>query len=97
MKTIEETRRGLFEGKYPMPSWVTWNVDRSDYYSIFRDSTRKRQAEIYSAKWQGFNAALDAVVIELPTDPNHEFSDRASAVDACRSAITSTNLGLTAK
>lgn len=47
--------------------------------------------------WLAFNAALDAVVIELPSDPNHEFIDRASAVDACRAAIESTNLGIKAK
>ena len=47
--------------------------------------------------WWAFNAALDCVLIELPSDPNHEFSDRASAVDACRAAIESTNLGIKVK
>ena len=65
-KDIEEKRRELFEAKFPMPAWVTWNVDRSGYYSPFRDSTRKRSAENYDSKWRGFNAALDAVVIDLP-------------------------------
>lgn len=63
---IQQARRAAFEAKCPVPAWVTWNVGRADYYSNFRDSTRKRQAENYSAKWNGFNSALDAVEIELP-------------------------------
>lgn len=65
-KTIGQARREAFEAKYPVPYYITWNVDRGGYYSIHRDSTRKRGAENYDAKWQGYNAALDSLCVVLP-------------------------------
>lgn len=109
MKTVEETRRELFEGKFPPPYYISWNADPACYYSIHRDFTRKRHAERYEAKWQGFNAALDAVVIELPRlrayPPNEASSDVDYWIDEakwdtwsdCRAAIESTNLGIKVK
>lgn len=38
------------------------------------------------AKWAWF-ASRRGLVIELPSSPNEEFSDRRAAVDACRAAI----------
>ena len=100
MKTIEETRRELFEAKFPPPYYISWNVDRSGYYSIHRDSTRKRHAECYDAKWEGFSAALDAVVIELPPanceGPSYD-SYLAMDAEEVRAAIESTGLGLKVK
>lgn len=45
--------------------------------------------------WQGFNAALDAVEIELPSnrDVNHDKA-AISAIDSCRQSIKATGLGL---
>jgi hypothetical protein len=48
--------------------------------------------------WAAFNAALDAVVIELPSGNKkavHEYGlGFNEALDRCESAIESTNLGL---
>jgi hypothetical protein len=96
MKTIEETRRGMFEaqmealGKNP----GQWLGDK--YSNTYGD-----------AAFIGFNAALDAVVIELPElaeprEPAYAFDDswRDGYTAAsryrrqCRAAIESTNLGL---
>lgn len=98
-KSVEETRRELFEAKFEPPYYISWNVDRCGYYSIYRDSTRKRAAECYDAKWQGFNAALDAVCIELPDQGAYECRSDIQAViiGDCRAAIESTNLGLRVK
>ena len=112
-KTVEEVRRAAFEAACPVPYYIAWNVDRSGYYSIHRDSTRKRGAECYDAKWQGFNAALDAVEIELPPlnnshaggpdseiGPSYEQVENAGynfALDDCRAAIEQTGLGLRIK
>ena len=68
MDSVIEARRAKFEAKYPPPYYISWNVDRNGYYSIHRDSTRKRHAECYDAKWQGYEAALDSLVVDLPLE-----------------------------
>ena len=45
--------------------------------------------------WWAFNAALDCVVIELPSHTEHTGS--GGAIDACRAAIESTALGIKVK
>ena len=45
--------------------------------------------------WWAFNVALDCVVIELPSHTEHTGS--GGAIDACRAAIESTNLGIKVK
>ena len=45
--------------------------------------------------WWAFNAALDCVVIELPSHTEHTGS--GGAIAACRAAIESTNLGIKVK
>lgn len=55
-----------------------------------------------SDMWLGFNAALDCVVIELPVMKNstsyYDGGDvHDSAVNQCRAAIESTNLGIKVK
>ena len=98
---VEKKRRDLFEAKFPPPYYVTWNVDRKAYYSIHRDSTRKRGSENYDAKWQGFNAALDAVEIhtpgkfELPDSPGSMAWNHC--IDEYTRNITATGLGLKVK
>lgn len=69
---VERKRREIFEDLFPVPYYVMWNTDRKGYYSINRDSTRKRGSENYDAKWTGFNAALDAVEIVLPAPEGPE-------------------------
>ena len=45
--------------------------------------------------WWAFNAALDCVVIELPSHTEHTGS--GGAIAACRAAIESTALGIKVK
>ena len=45
--------------------------------------------------WWAFNAALDCVVIELPS--HTDYTGSGGAIDACRAAIESTNLGIKVK
>lgn len=97
-KTVEEVRRAAFEEACPTPYYITWNVDRAGYYSIHRDSTRKRGAECYDAKWQGFNAALDTVEIELPEAKwSGDIGDQVMIADCVSAAIEQTGLGLRVK
>lgn len=97
-KAVEEARRAAFEAACPVPYYITWNVDRAGYYSIHRDSTRKRGAECYDAKWQGFNAGLDAVEIQLPSLAEG-FADHVNehAQTVFLDAIEQTGLGLRVK
>ena len=100
MKTIEETRRELFEG------WAI-NQARSMQYSFPEDAVQVNGLGVYAivwvqGAWLGFNAALDAVVIELPKNEiafqtDERFNIRRAAIQGCRTAITSTNLGLRIK
>ena len=77
MKTIEETRRGMFEAKFYRPG-------------LRYLRTEKEWADI----WEGFNAALDAVVIELPAMHVAGEMSGACVLASCQQAIESTNLGL---
>ena len=81
--TIEEKRRELFD------AWA----------SKLRLSRLNRGHDEYTS-WEltlmnlAFNAALDAVVIELPDCDPGEVIPYGLAVDDCRTAIESTGLGL---
>lgn len=98
MDKVNETRRALFEAKFITPYYVRWNTDRSGYYTIHRDSSRKHGAERYNANWEGFNAALDAVEVELPDERDISASDSPWDMQRdCRAAIESTGLGLRIK
>jgi hypothetical protein len=55
-KTVEEVRRAAFESVFPRNGLT---LDPDGLYS-------GEWASFYNAKWQGFNAALDAVEIQLP-------------------------------
>lgn len=85
MTDIMEARRKGFEESFPTPYFVTFNRDKKGYYSQFRDSTRKRAAECYDAKWIGYNAALDSVCVELPY-PGHWSLDRDMVIEAIERA-----------
>lgn len=80
MKTVEETRRALFE------AWA--------------DSMGLPHSMLTCGEWAAFNAALDAVVITLPEWQQYDddfTAGTAFAIDDCRAAIESTNLGLKIK
>ena len=93
MKTVEETRRELFEAAYLKKYFYP-----AERWSLVPEKYRTQHAEI---AWWAFNAALDAVEIELPEKVGednggciHDSSIYDEAVDECRAAIESTNLGL---
>ena len=75
--------------------------------AMFMDAMEKRNSERekqyldaltmgeVSHAWWAFNAALDCVLIELPSHTEHTGS--GGAIAACRAAIESTNLGIKVK
>ncbi len=85
---VEKKRRELFEGimsqKYSAA--IGWHE---------RDENGYLMATIRD-QWTGFNAALDAVLIELP-DACSLPDDAWVARDQCAAAITATGLGLRIK
>lgn len=72
--------------------------------SIAKDAEGNYLDNSLNFAWWGFNAALDAVVIELPLAPTPDRAgsqedylldtERRHAVNQCRAAIESTGLGL---
>lgn len=84
--TIEQKRRELFENEY-----VQYRQ------CLKRNKDGSYNEEWVDARWQGFNAALDAVAITLP-DTYQVGAIKCDAhqgtLIACRAAIESTNLGL---
>ena len=82
--TIEEKRRELFEAAYLEKYFYP-----ADRWSLVPEKYRTQHAEV---AWWAFNAALDAVVIELPT--SLQYTGSGEAISACRKAIESTGLGL---
>lgn len=90
MKTIEQTRRELFEAQM-VSSLIAegYNLDGASCVIMRRGDGSYSSVRV-SGAWQGFNAALDAVVIELPQEDDHGRITRTRAVRA----IESTNLGL---
>jgi len=81
---IQQARRAAFEA-----SLVQKNSQRQE--SGF-DALRPEEVR---NMWWAFNAALDCVLIELPSHTEHTGS--GGAIDACRAAIESTNLGIKVK
>ena len=100
MKTIEETRRELFEARM----LATFAAEGYTGHSLVSLMERGSIGQYYSNRvagaWEGFNAALDAVVIELPSiecaGPSYD-SYLAMNADDVRDAIKATNLGLKIK
>ena len=92
---IQQARRELFE------AWTK---------SEHGDLTRRQDGEYFDdlthGAWLGFNAALDCVVIELPSERKvrNGWQEAAGAdmafndcLDLCIDAIESTNLGIKVK
>jgi len=99
IKSVEEARRELF---------CAWAIEqaRSMSYSFPEDVVQLNGLGDYAivwvqGAWLGFNAALDAVEIKLPTPIGddhggciHDAATHDSAVSDCRAAIEQTGLGL---
>lgn len=85
---IEKKRRELYESTVVLPESVRWNEDTKSYTG----------ANFWLAQfgWDAFNAALDAVLIELP-DACSLPDEAWIARDQCAAAITATGLGLRIK
>lgn len=77
----EDKVRTEFERCTNLPDGVSWNEESKSYVG-----PNFWIADYGLGVWRASRAAL---CVELPDDPNEEFSDRASAIDACRAAIES--------
>ena len=102
--TVEEKRRELFEAWYVTDclnvAQITITQQRISDLRGPHGDYRERAA--LHGKWVGFNAALDAVEIELPENKitfqtEERFNLRQSTIAQCRAAIESTGLGLKVK
>lgn len=92
-KSVEDVRRAAFEAAYLKKYFYP-----AERWSLVPEKYRTQHADI---AWWAFNAALDAVEIQLPTpigdDHGGCIRDAAthdSAVSECRAAIEQTGLGL---
>lgn len=85
-KTVEEVRRELFENEY---------VQYRQFLKRNKDGSHNQ--EWVEARWQGFNAALDAVEIELPEPHSTNGGDCVIDYDETLAAIEQTGLGLRIK
>lgn len=86
-KSVEDTRRQLFEHEY---------VQYRQYLKRNKDGSYNE--EWVESRWQGFNAALDCVEIELPHEVSHVTCPQfEEGRDAVLVAIEATNLGLKIK
>ncbi len=94
---VQETRRKLFENGY---------VQYRQYLKRNKDGSYNE--EWVDARWQGFNAAFDLLVIELPETISKynkcgnglvksEAVEYDSCIDDCRDSIEALKLGLTIK
>lgn len=57
-KSVEQARRELFEATVELPDGAVWCPDQAKYIGM--------NFWLADYAWHAFNAALDAVVIELP-------------------------------
>lgn len=92
MKSVENTRRELFEDTFKKKS-LTISLEKAvdlEGDCIYVDDWTQ-------LAWIGFNAALDSVMIEVP--PYHELHEMTSGdlYDSVLVSIESTNLGIKVK
>ena len=95
-KTVEEVRRAAFE--------LHMNVNHPSIslrcYGEAQGCTgcNDYEDDMASAMYAAFNAALDAVEIQLPTDASiHPVESPHAVLHDCRAAIEQTGLGLRVK
>lgn len=102
-KTVEEVRHELFEASGIKSASSVWHEGCYQYKTIDDEGEEYFTAGLGldDLKWQGFNAALDAVEIQLPLsrkiiDEGGWLNDVLDA-DEVRAAIEQTGLGLRIK
>lgn len=84
---VQETRRKLFENEY---------VQYRQYLKRNKDGSYNE--EWVDARWQGFNAAFDLLVVELPNEVSHvTCKDFEGGRDAVVVVIEALNLGIKVK
>lgn len=91
-KSVEETRRELFEHHMGIPESVTWSNETSSYIG--------QNFWLVEYAWGAFNAALDIVEIELPESVqcgNKYYPWEGVCADQFRTTIESLNLGIKVK
>lgn len=93
--TTEEKRRELFEAWFTKTYTAHKLSPRQTNCGILTDGYADSRVDLC---WKGFNAALDAVVIELPNEVSHVTSiPFEEGRDAVLAAIESTGLGIKIK
>ena len=90
-KTVEEVRRAAFEAWAITSAWLGLGEAPE------RHGKGYAEMETHTA-WEAFNAALDAVEIQLPSERDLDHDRKGVlAVGYCRTAIEQTGLGLKIK
>lgn len=89
MKSVEETRRRLFEEDCIRNGWIFLTRSNEPNYS------HEYENQMYNARWRGFNAALDAIEIKLPEkeyscEYGFHYYDAGNVIEA----VESLNLGI---
>lgn len=87
---IEKKRRELFEAVYPLPVGMYWLESENQYAGHV-------QFWLWTDRFNAFNAALDAVEIELPKGESNMTAGALHMIARCNKAITATCLGLRIK
>lgn len=87
-KTVEDVRRELFEARFK-------NFDLCAYQD--KEGDTLYEDDLTQGAWIGFNAALDAVEIQLPVFDEWPTSMATGMQSDVRAAIEQTGLGLRVK
>lgn len=104
MKSVEETRKELFELKLNYDTtggWVKYDTNSSMYLGC--EGTPSTVVDILNIRWEAFNTALDAIEIKLPesckitTEELNEGYDAGFLKWEILDSIESLNLGIKIK
>lgn len=87
MKTVEETRRQLFEKLLEDQA----NLDKLE------DDPEIYEAQYVRNYWYAFNLALDSIEIELPKGDSNMSAGTLHIIARCHGSINSLNLGIKVK
>ena len=93
-KTVEEVRRAAFEAVAPKLIGASFLAE----YDLYRNELGEYHYNSAAYYWKSFNAGLDAVEIQLPSDASiHPVESPHAVLHDCRAAIDQTGLGLKIK